>query len=106
MITLPHTFITLDRDAIVSEIEIEAPPDRVFRALTSAEEVRRRSPYLAIYEMDVKVGGRWRLEMACEEKPYKGFKRIVHEGEILELDPPRLLVYTWLANFHDDPKKA
>jgi uncharacterized protein YndB with AHSA1/START domain len=27
---------------------------------------------------------------------------ICHEGEILELDPPRLLVYTWLANFHND----
>jgi uncharacterized protein YndB with AHSA1/START domain len=31
--------------------------------------------------------------------------RIRHEGEILELDPPRLIVYTWLANFHDDPQR-
>ena len=45
------------------------------------------------------------MEMPCEAKPFKGFNHIFHEGEILELDPPRLLVYTWLANFHDDPKK-
>jgi uncharacterized protein YndB with AHSA1/START domain len=24
-------------------------------------------------------------------------------GEILECDPPRLLVYTWIANWHDSP---
>ena len=23
-------------------------------------------------------------------------------GEILEIDPPRLLVYSWIANWHDD----
>ena len=23
-------------------------------------------------------------------------------GEILEIDPPRLLVYTWIANWHED----
>jgi uncharacterized protein YndB with AHSA1/START domain len=42
--------------------------------------------------------------MNCESKPYKGVSRIRHDGEILELDPPRLLVYTWFANFHNDPK--
>jgi uncharacterized protein YndB with AHSA1/START domain len=25
-------------------------------------------------------------------------------GEVLEIDPPRLLVYTWIANWHADPK--
>jgi uncharacterized protein YndB with AHSA1/START domain len=24
------------------------------------------------------------------------------EGEVLEYDPPRLLAYTWIANWHDD----
>ena len=37
--------------------------------------------------------------------PYHGVSLIRHEGEILELDPPRLLVYTWQANFHKDPKR-
>ena len=27
-------------------------------------------------------------------------------GEILECDPPRLLVYTWIASWHDDPRSS
>jgi uncharacterized protein YndB with AHSA1/START domain len=104
MITMPQTIVTLDGDAIVSEIDIAAPPERVFRAMTDPEEIKRRSPQLDFFEMDTHVGGRWALEMRCEDHPYKGFSLIRHEGEILELDPPRLLVYTWLANFHKDPK--
>jgi uncharacterized protein YndB with AHSA1/START domain len=67
-------------------------------------EVRRRSPELDFFEMDTRVGCRWSLEMNCEQHPYHGVTRIRHEGEILEIDPPRLLVYTWYANFHKDPK--
>jgi uncharacterized protein YndB with AHSA1/START domain len=100
---MPNTIVTPDQDTIISEIDIAAPPERVFRAISDAEEIRRRSPELDVFEMDVRVGGRWLLEMNCE-KPYKGFSRIRHDGEILELDPPRLLVYTWFANFHNDPK--
>ena len=35
------TRITSDQDAVVSEIEIAAPPDRVFQALTTAAELKR-----------------------------------------------------------------
>jgi len=28
------------------------------------------------------------------------------EGEITEFDPPRLLAYTWVANWHDDKNLA
>jgi uncharacterized protein YndB with AHSA1/START domain len=97
------TTITPDKDSIVSEIDIAAPPERVFKAIADAGEVRRRSPELTAYEMDLRVGGRWYLEMRPPQ-PYKGFEVIRHEGKILEVDPPRLLVYTWLANFHHDPK--
>src|SRR5579864_5401955 len=94
--------MTSDQDAIVSEIDIAAPPERVFKALTDAGEVLGRAPVLNAYEMDMRVGGRWHLEMRPAE-PYHGFSVIRHEGEVLELDPPRLLVYTWFANFHQDP---
>ena len=100
---MASTILTPDHDAIVSDIDIAAPPARVFKALTDAADVRRRSPELDVYEMDARVGGRWHLEMRPKQ-PYKGFDLIRHEGEILEIDPPRLLVYTWLANFHHDPK--
>ena len=98
------TAITADQDAIVSEIDISAPPERVFKAISYAAEIRRRSPELSVYELDPRVGGKWRLEMRPPQ-PYHGFKVIHHGGEILEFDPPRLLVYTWTANFHTDPEK-
>jgi uncharacterized protein YndB with AHSA1/START domain len=102
---MAHVMVTPDLDTIVSEIDIAAPPERVFKAITDPVDVRRRSPELEVYEMDLRVGGKWCLEMNCEKHPFKGFKRIRHEGEILESNPPWLLVYTWLANFHDDPKR-
>jgi uncharacterized protein YndB with AHSA1/START domain len=100
---MASTIITPDHDGIVCEIDIAAPPERVFQAISDAAEVRRRNPELDAFEMDLRIGGRWHLEIRCPE-PYHGFNVIRHEGEILELDPPRLLVYTWLANFHKDPK--
>jgi uncharacterized protein YndB with AHSA1/START domain len=96
------SILTPDLDVIVSEIDIAAPPERVFKAISEPAEVRRRSPELDVYEMDPRVGGAWYFEMRPPQ-PYKGFAVIRHEGEILEFDPPRLLVYTWLANFHRVP---
>lgn len=95
--------VTPDHDTIVCEIDIAAPPQRVFKAISDAAEIRRRSPELSAYEMDARVGGKWYLEMRPPQ-PYKGVNVIRHDGEILEIDPPRLLVYTWTANFHNDPQ--
>jgi uncharacterized protein YndB with AHSA1/START domain len=100
---MPTSIVTPDQDTIITEIDIAAPPDRVFRAIADAEVVRRRAPYLDLYEMDLRVGGKWRLEMHSP-RPHRGVPVIRHEGEVLELDPPRLLAYTWFANFHSDPK--
>ena len=99
---MAHSILTPDLDTITCEIDIAAPPERVFKAISDAKEVRRRAPELSVYEMDTRVGGRWRLEMRPPE-PYRGFDVVLHEGKILEFDPPRLLVYTWTANFHNDP---
>jgi uncharacterized protein YndB with AHSA1/START domain len=95
--------VTSDQDTIVTEIEIAAPAERVFAAIADADVVRRRAPYLDLYEMELRVGGKWRLEMRMP-KPHHGVSVIHHEGEVLELDRPRLLAYSWFANFHTDPK--
>jgi uncharacterized protein YndB with AHSA1/START domain len=97
------TTVTSDQDTIISEIDIAAPPDRVFDAIANPETVRRRTPQFSVYEMDLRVGGKWRMEMRVP-KPHRGVSVIKHDGEVLEYDPPRLLVFTWFANFHDDPK--
>ena len=41
------TTVTPDHGTIVSEIDIAAPCERVFKALIDAEETRRRSPQLS-----------------------------------------------------------
>ncbi len=97
------TFVTPDQDTIVCEIDITAPADRVFKGICDAETVRRRHPEFEVFEMDLRVGGKWRLDLRMP-KPYQGVNVVRHDGELLEIDPPRLLVYSWLANFHDNPK--
>ena len=100
---MASTPVTPDQDTIISKLDIAAKPELIFRGICDAETVRRRAPHLDVFEMDLRVGGKWRLEMRMPE-PYHGVTVIRHEGEIVEIDPPRLLVYTWFANFHTDPK--
>lgn len=97
------TSVSPDHDTIVSEIDIAAPADRVFRGICDPATVRRRAPYLSVFEMDLRVGGKWRMEITME-KPHRGVSVVRHTGEILEYDPPRLIAYTWTGNFHNDPK--
>lgn len=103
---MPTTAITPDQDAIVSEIEIAAPPDRVFQALTIAAELKRwfTSPECPakFWEMDPRLGGRYRYATEKGSIVVNGVSDFECHGEILEYDPPRVLVYTWFANWHDD----
>ena len=47
-------------------------------------------------------GGRYRYTTEKGSIEINGVREFECHGEILEFDPPRLLVYTWLANWHDD----
>lgn len=97
---------TLDQDAVVSEIEIAAPLGRVFEALTNPEQLIRwftdPSCPAILWEMDARPGGRYRQETAQGTMVVNGVDQFECHGEILELDPPRLLVYSWIANWHED----
>src|SRR5579863_1601691 len=102
--------ITPDQDAVVTEIEIAAPPPRVFQALIDPKQTRQWGNTAAfeikLWEIDARVGGIWRF--VSREKSVKsgsGSAEFDHHGEILELDPPRLLVQTWYANWHEDPSQ-
>jgi uncharacterized protein YndB with AHSA1/START domain len=97
------SIVSADRDTIVTEIDIAAPADRVFRGICDPETVRRRAPYIEVFEMDLRVGGKWYMQVRMPQ-PHRGFSTVIHDGEVLEVDPPRLIAYSWHANFHEDPK--
>jgi len=106
---MPKTMVTADQDAVVSEIEIAAPVERVFQALTQSDELSRwfSSPDcpLKFWKMDPRLGGSYHYATGKGTAVVNGVSEFDCRGEILEYDPPRLLVYTWIANWHDDKSR-
>jgi len=102
--------ITPNQDAVVSEIYIAAPPDRVFHALVDAAQLRRwftnPSCPAHLWEMDARPGGRYRYTTEKGTTVVNNVSEFECHGEILEYDPPRLLVYTWIANWHEDKTRS
>jgi uncharacterized protein YndB with AHSA1/START domain len=99
---------TVTGDAVVSEIQIAAPPQRVFQAISDPKELIRwfteETCKHKVWEMDARVGGRWRFQTEKSVHIVNGIDEFEGHGEILEIDPPRLLVYTWIANWHANPQ--
>ncbi|HKW09460.1 MAG TPA: SRPBCC domain-containing protein [Gemmatimonadaceae bacterium] len=80
---------------IVEQIEIEASPARIFEALTDPAQLLAwwgdRSSYPSMHwELDPRVGGKWLSRWRGPDGAEFGLG-----GEILALDPPRLLAYSW-----------
>ena len=99
-------FVTPDEDALVCEIEIGAPPARVFEALTDSGQLIQwfNDPSVPVkfWKMDACKGGSYSYATEKGSVVVNGVSEFECHGEILEYDPPRLLVYTWIANWHDD----
>ena len=78
---------------ILASVEIAATPERVFRALASAEVadwwVRPGVFSTSEWGGDVRIGGRWRSSGIARGEAY------AIEGEFVEVDPPRKLAFTW-----------
>ena len=89
------------QDAVTAEIEIAASPVRVFQALIDPAQVPRwwggggaRQVYRCTkFEADLHVGGRWRSSGITGNGTFEV------SGEFLELDPPRVLSYSWVASW-------
>jgi uncharacterized protein YndB with AHSA1/START domain len=104
-----------EQDVVTAEMEIAAPAERIFQAITDPVQVRHwgssKEFEITVWEMDLRRGGRWRF-VSRETDPSGqitsqfGVSQFEHHGEILEIDPPRLLVYTWFTNFHKNPSHA
>ena len=96
--------VRIDREAIVGEVEIAGPAERVFRALTEPERLRswwgsRESYWVERWRSDLQVGGAWEATgIGSTGQPFR-----VH-GVFVEIDPPRRLVYTWNASWLEAPE--
>jgi len=95
---------TPDRDSIVAEIHIAAPPERVFHALVDPQQVLqwwgRQGVYRSTeFQSDLRRGGTWRTVGVNADG-----RNFAASGEYLEIDRPRLLVYSWVASWTGEAK--
>jgi uncharacterized protein YndB with AHSA1/START domain len=108
----------LEHDVVVADIDIDAPADRVFQALTDPKQLfawwgAEPSVELSLFDMDARPGGRWRFRCTPasgmphgavgEQLRRNGANAFEAHGEVLEYEPPRLLVWSWMANWHEHP---
>jgi uncharacterized protein YndB with AHSA1/START domain len=83
---------------IVLTRSFDAPAHLVFDCLTKVEHVRKwwgacedSDESEATFEIDLRVGGKWRFVLFMGEKGHHGF-----HGEYREIVPPTRLVYTFI----------
>ena len=89
-------------DTIVQEITIKGSADRIFEALTDPDqrvkwwgaEGRFQTRQM---ESDLRPGGKWMMQ-----GDGMGGKPFTVSGEYRLIEPPRLLVFTWLPSWQED----
>jgi uncharacterized protein YndB with AHSA1/START domain len=106
---MEEAVITPNQDAIISEVQINAPAERVFQALTDPRQLLRwwtsEECPTEYFEIEARPGGKWRFGSKPSKLVVNGVSQFFCEGEVVECDPPRLLTYTWIANWHDDKSR-
>ena len=91
----------VDAGVVKAEIELAATPERVFRSLTDGAELAAWWGSDEMYRtydwvIDLRPGGKW----SARARGNDGVESTV-DGEYLEVDPPRRLVYTWRPSWDD-----
>ena len=95
----PISHVSSDNKVVTSEVFIAAPRERVFEALTDPKQAvqwwgQNDRFRCSDFSLDARVGGKW--SSSGTSKSGSSFEI---EREILELDPPRRLAYTWLSSW-------
>jgi len=75
---------TTDQLAITRELVIDASPETVWEFLVDPERINRWKGTLASF--DARPGGAYRIDVVPGH---------IAAGQLVELDPPHRLVYTW-----------
>jgi uncharacterized protein YndB with AHSA1/START domain len=79
------------RGTIVKVLQIDAPPERVYKAFTDKKDILQwMSDH---FEIDPRKGGKFKMGQEAD-----GYATT---GEFLEVVPNQLLVYTWRMNEYD-----
>jgi uncharacterized protein YndB with AHSA1/START domain len=92
--------VTADREKgiVTGYVDIAAPPERVFRALSTDEMAQwwgQEGMYrTADYKIDLRPGGTW----SCVATNPAGQTSTVG-GEYITVDPPKTLEYTWVPSW-------
>ena len=93
-------------DTIVQEITIKGSAERIFAALTDPQERMKwwGGPEgrfkLTSFESDLRCGGNWIMR-------FDAYGEVVTiRGAYREIDPPRLLVFTWLPDWYENATES
>lgn len=95
----PVSQISPDNNVVTCEIFIAAPRERVFQALTDPKQAvqwwgQNDRYHLTQFNIEARVGGKWSTSGGSVK-----MGDIDIHGEVLELDPPRRLSYTWISSW-------
>ncbi|HZV64969.1 MAG TPA: SRPBCC domain-containing protein [Telluria sp.] len=97
-----RALVDLNAGTIVATVTIDAPVERVYRALASQEVTKwwgaDGSYRTTRWEADTRVGGAWRAEGTSVDR---GTFSVY--GEFLEVDPPHKLSLSWNHDWDDCP---
>jgi uncharacterized protein YndB with AHSA1/START domain len=88
-------------DTIVQEIAIRRPAEKIFEAMTNADELvkwwRVEGKFQIIHmESDLRPGGKWRMRLVGG----RGTETVV-SGEYRKIERPHLLILTWIRENED-----
>ena len=93
---------TIANATIIQEIVIKAPAERIFEALTNpaqrtkwwGTEGRFQTTHM---ESDLRPGGKWTMRgNGIGGRPF------TIRGEYRQIEPPCLLIFTWLPDWQED----
>jgi uncharacterized protein YndB with AHSA1/START domain len=88
-------------DSVRATVEIAAPPEEVFEALTDPAQLEEwwgtpDSYHTSGWQLEPRSGGEWSVHTEAPD----GTEASVH-GEYRVVDPPRTLEFTWAASWDD-----